>query len=329
MTITARDRKVLLLLVPIALLLVYWFALLGPKRSEASKAGEELTKQEQKRDEAVSTADELERVKGNFRDQYATVVRLGKAVPSSLDMPSLLVQLNAAARGTRLRFNKITVGERASAGAATGAAAGGATPPSSGSSGGQTVPPVAAGGSSAQSAPGQQAEKANDAAAGANASNAQRRQDPTNTQTSVNARPGGLPVGGGSASKTVPPGGAGSAPGGAGSGVAGLDSVPLELDFTGGYFDLASFFHRLKRFVQVTNAGVRVHGRLLTIDGLTFKGGSKLVATVNATIYLVPEQQGVAAGASPAGPSPTPASSAGSGASPSSSNSAPTAAVTP
>jgi hypothetical protein len=31
---------------------------------------------------------------------YAQVVRLGKALPSSVDMPSLLVQLDAAAAGT-------------------------------------------------------------------------------------------------------------------------------------------------------------------------------------------------------------------------------------
>ena len=61
------------------------------------------------------------------------------------------------------------------------------------------------------------------------------------TQTSSASKQGGLPVGGGSA---------GASTGDTGSGVAGLDSVPLELEFRGGFFDLADFFHRLKRFVR-------------------------------------------------------------------------------
>ena len=38
----------------------------------------------------------------------------------------------------------------------------------------------------------------------------------------------------------------------------GLDSVPLELEFTGSFFDLADFFHRIKRFVRVANENMVV-----------------------------------------------------------------------
>ena len=53
----------------------------------------------------------------DYAKDYATVVRLGKAIPSTLDMPSLLVQLESAAKGTGIDFDSITVGERTTAAA--------------------------------------------------------------------------------------------------------------------------------------------------------------------------------------------------------------------
>ena len=50
--------------------------------------------------------------------------------------------------------------------------------------------------------------------------------------------------------------------------------MTLTFNFTGSYFDLADFFHRLKRFVYVLNNDVIVRGRLLTIDTLAFSPGA-------------------------------------------------------
>jgi hypothetical protein len=111
---------------------------------------------------------------------------------------------------------------------------------------------------------------------------------------------------------------------------ASLDAVALTFNFTGSYFDLADFFHRLKRFVYVANNQVFVRGRLMTIDTLTFApfggatgttgSGGQLTATVGATVYLSPKSQGVTGGATPEGPAgssttttPTPAGSQTSG----------------
>ncbi|MEX2253564.1 MAG: type 4a pilus biogenesis protein PilO [Thermoleophilaceae bacterium] len=327
MSATSRDKKLLLLLIPVIAIVGFWFLLLGPKRQDASKLGEEQTKQEKKADEATANADRLKGAAKNFRGEYTTLVRLGKAVPSSVDMPSLLVQLNRAAAGTGIRFGSITAGERASAAAAS--SGGSAPPPSGGGSGGGQAPPVAAGGQQAQSSPGQAAEKGNNAAASANQSNEARSQDPTDTQTSTSAKQGAVPVGGGAPSQTAQPGAAAGAGGAATSRVPGLDSVPLDMSFRGNYFDLARFFHRLKRFVRVANEKIKVQGRLLTIDGLSFTGGARLVAVVKATVYLVPKDQGVTAGATPSGPQPTPTSTGGSPPAPTSSTAAPTATVSP
>ena len=84
----------------------------------------------------------------------------------------------------------------------------------------------------------------------------------------------------------------------------GLDTVPLELGFTGNFFDLADFFHDLKRFVDVANQDLKIRGRLMTIDSFSFKSESfpKLEAEMKARIFLSPPASGAAAGASPAGP---------------------------
>jgi hypothetical protein len=107
---------------------------------------------------------------------------------------------------------------------------------------------------------------------------------------------------------------AGAAPGAPAGGAAGqsapgLSSVGLQFQLRGDFFDLADFFHRMKRFVRVVNGQIVVRGRLLTIDNFSFSTteGGELKAEVSATVYLSPKAQGgVSVGASPTGPAPTP-----------------------
>jgi hypothetical protein len=82
---------------------------------------------------------ELTRAKNGYAADYETVVRLGKAIPPTVDMPSLLLQIDGAARGTRISFTQVTPGERAPAapdGAASAAPGAPPAPPPPGGSGG-------------------------------------------------------------------------------------------------------------------------------------------------------------------------------------------------
>jgi Tfp pilus assembly protein PilO len=320
-TLTDRDRKLLMGLVPVALLALYWFLLLAPKRDEASAASAELATQEQRLDTARANLAAAQGAKRGFDASYARIVRLGKAIPVKVDMPSLLVQLDAAAAGTGIKFTKIATGERVE-----GATATPTTAPPAGSTSGTTGTPAAAGGQAAQSAPGAAAESANTAQQTANQRSAAAEQSgvPANdTQTSTSSG-GGLPVGGGA---TSPTGGA------AATGPAGLETVPLELEFVGNFFNLADFFHDVKRFVSLTNRDVLVSGRLITVESVRWASDAevfpRLRAEIKATVYLSPKAEGVTAGATPQGPgtatpaggsSPTPAPSTPV---------APTATVTP
>lgn len=100
------------------------------------------------------------------------------------------------------------------------------------------------------------------------------------------------------ATATLPPG--------ASVGPAGLPTLPFTFSFQGSFFHLAGFLGRLERFVIATNKKVSVSGRLMSLNGISFAPGPsgfpQITATISATTYLVPANQGVTGGASPSGP---------------------------
>ena len=259
---TSRDKKVLFGLVVLAVIAGYWFLILGPQRDAASKASAQLKEQTTKRDAALARERDLAGARTRYAADYAAVVRLGKAVPATVDMPSLLLQLDRASKGSGIDFESIKAGDRAPA---VATAAPTPAPPTSGS---QKGTPAAGGGEAAQSAPGKVNETASNKVDQANAASASAEQqnglNSGDSKTSKAANNGALPVGGGGA------GGTAAADQPQGSGAPGLDAVPLEFSFNGDYFELADFLHRLKRFVYVANDGVKVRGRLMTIDSFKF-----------------------------------------------------------
>jgi Tfp pilus assembly protein PilO len=80
---------------------------------------------------------------------------------------------------------------------------------------------------------------------------------------------------------------------GATVGPDGLSALPFTFEFTGRYFDLRDILKVVRRSVSVRSGDLKVAGRLLTIDGLTFtptEAGSDLTkAVVNATAYIAPD----------------------------------------
>jgi Tfp pilus assembly protein PilO len=297
--ITSRDRKIIFAIVPLFLVAAYWFMILAPKRAESQKVDQQLSQAQTQRDAAQQQVATLNAAKASFSSDYATVIRLGKAVPTTIDVPSLLVQLDRAARGTGIRIDDFKPGTpgSASSSASTGTTS---SPPGGGNN------PAAPGAPPAQGFPAKQAQKAGNGVTDANNTN-QANADKAN---STGATPG--------ASSTPSP--------------AGLVAVPLTFTTTGSYFGLADFFHRMKRFVRVVNDQIVVRGRLMTVESFAFQKTDPkspvLKADVTATIYLSPADQGTTAGATPSGP----ASAAGSGSTspgaPTSSPSAPTPTAT-
>jgi hypothetical protein len=97
---------------------------------------------------------------------------------------------------------------------------------------------------------------------------------------------------------------------GAAIGPAGLAVMPYTLRFKGDFFHLADFIHGLDSLVKTKNAEVDVTGRLITINGFKLTadqnlGFPNLEAEFTVTTFLVPPDQGVTGGATPASPEPS------------------------
>lgn len=110
---------------------------------------------------------------------------------------------------------------------------------------------------------------------------------------------------------------ASTTPLGASVGPAGLSEMPYTLTFTGDFFRVANFIRGLDSLVKTTNSRVAVDGRLITVNSFSLtpageeegSGGSssnaadpKLTVSFSITTYLTPPEQGLTAGATPAGP---------------------------
>lgn len=96
---------------------------------------------------------------------------------------------------------------------------------------------------------------------------------------------------------------------GATVGPAALPVMPYAFKFQGSFFNMADFFGDLERTVTIGGRDPKVSGRLITVDGFAFAGDQQegfpaIEASFSVTTYLVPPEQGLAAGATPAGPAP-------------------------
>jgi type II secretory pathway component PulM len=133
--VTARDRIALTVVIAAVLVGGFWFLVLGPQRSKASKLGSELNKEQQRLTTAQSDATQSRAARAEYSRNYATVARLGKAVPSSDDVPSLVYQLSSTAQATGVDFRTIKLQNASNGAAAAPASATPAPSPGKGSSG--------------------------------------------------------------------------------------------------------------------------------------------------------------------------------------------------
>jgi Tfp pilus assembly protein PilO len=128
-----RDRIVIGVVACLVAVAGFWFLALKPKRAEADAAtarAAEAQSQLQAATDALATATAA---RASFETDYATIARLGKAVPEDDDIHSLLVQLDAEAGGTNVDFRTVEIGGGANAGAAA------ADPAASGTAGFETT----------------------------------------------------------------------------------------------------------------------------------------------------------------------------------------------
>ena len=227
---TQRDRIVVTVLAMVAVLGGFWFVALKPKRAEVADLDAQVAEQVERRDAALERVAAGENAKRSYRADYATVAKLGKAVPASDQMPSLVYALESTADAHDVDFRSLEL----ATGGATASAAPAATP---------------------------------------------------GTQAAAAVAPPGSQVG-----------------------PAGFPTMPFSFVFDGGFSQMERFLSAVERYTTTTGSGedVTVRGRLITIDGISIKasreGFPKISASLAATSYLLPPDEGLTAGATPQGP---------------------------
>jgi hypothetical protein len=278
--VTRRDTYIVTAIAVLGAVAAFWFLALSPKREKLAAVDTDVAEARQVLDQAKQEKVKFAQDQIAFPRLYASLGRLGKAVPADEDVPSLLVQLNHAAAQANVNFHsvelKLALAEKveqeaaeATATAATPAGAeGAAAPPAEGA-----APP--AGGEGAQAAPPAGGASAPPAAGAATAS--------------------------ASAGAAAPAAGAtGADPAAVAPAVTGgFKVLPFEYKFKGDFFDLEDLIHNITGLVERRNQELAVTGRLITIQGFTMKRGN---ITVLATTYMLPADEGLLAGATPQGP---------------------------
>ena len=267
----ASDRGIIVGVGVIVLAVLFYMVVLGPKRNEASDLGNQIDSLNSSISQQQQVADFGAQARKDFPRYYGRLVLMGKAVPQDADTSSMLVQLSSTSSRSNVDLRGITL--------------------SQGASGEGTSTASSATSSTSAPAP---------------------TPSPTSTTPATPAPSGSTAPTSSTASAPVPATetAAATQPLGAVVGVGGLPTMPYDLTFTGGYFDVANFIGGLDSLVKPRGSGqvVAADGRLFTVDGFTLSIGQAGPAHLNAkfqvTTYVAPPDQGLTAGASPSGPAP-------------------------
>ena len=119
-----RSNKILLSVVALgAAIAAFYFFVLAPKREEVAKLDTDIAAQKAEIEQARLTLAGYEEAKKSYKKNYATLARLGKAVPADDDVRSLMVQLESTADRSGVTFEKIEMANNLGGETAPGAAA--------------------------------------------------------------------------------------------------------------------------------------------------------------------------------------------------------------
>jgi hypothetical protein len=123
---TSRDRLVLAVVAALAVLGAFWVLLVSPERKTASKLSGEVSTASAQLATVQGEASNARLAQVRYAGAYTAVVNLGKAVPPSEEVPSLIYQLAQASNQKNVEFSSITAG--ASGGSTASANGAAATP---------------------------------------------------------------------------------------------------------------------------------------------------------------------------------------------------------
>jgi Tfp pilus assembly protein PilO len=107
---TGRDRIVVVVLAALAVVAAAWLLVLAPEREKASKLGAEVSTAQSQLTAAEGQVAAARTAEAGYPAAYTSLVSLGKAVPTSQEVPSLIVQLAQATNEKNVEFTSFTPG---------------------------------------------------------------------------------------------------------------------------------------------------------------------------------------------------------------------------
>ncbi len=105
---TGRDRIVVMVIAALGILAGVWFMAVAPKREQAAKLASEVSAAQGQLASAESQVADASAAQARYQSAYASIVRLGKAVPASQEVPALIYQLAQATDQKQVEFASIT-----------------------------------------------------------------------------------------------------------------------------------------------------------------------------------------------------------------------------
>lgn len=261
------DKTLLLILPAIALVIGFYLLAISPKQKQIGELDDEIATLSTRADAAQAQVAAAEGARDSFARNYSAIVSLGSAVPEDNDQATLIYDMTKTSQHAGVNFRSFEVAD------SSAAEAGSAAVESSTTSSTTSTDTSGTSGTTGTTT------------------------DSTSTTTTTAAVPTEA------AAATLPIG--------ATVGPAGLPVMPYKLKFNGSFFDMADFFAALDKGVEVndTSSDPKVNGRLMTVNGFTMIGDPihgfpAVQASIALNTYIVPADQGLSAGATPAGPAP-------------------------
>lgn len=221
---TRRDRLMIMAVLAVVLLGGFWMMVLTPQRKAAAEAKTQVETAKTALTAAQSKVTSGKKAQEEFRKDRATIVKIGRAVPETDDIPTLITQLETLAKKNDVYFIKYNVAASTGGGGASSSSST-TTPSSSASSSSQVAQPGAKG-----------------------------------TGGSTNA-----------VAPLYPPGSIQ---------MGSLGRTPILIGLRGQYFDLERYLRAVQRFAVLSQTSSKAKGRLLIVDGFSYKAGDLIFRKV-------------------------------------------------
>jgi len=107
---TTRDRTVIMLVALVVVLGGVWLEIVSPEREKASKLNAQITSAQSQLATAEAQLNDARGAESRYAAAYESIVNLGKAVPPTQEVPSLIYQIAAASHDKRVDFAAISGG---------------------------------------------------------------------------------------------------------------------------------------------------------------------------------------------------------------------------